>query len=189
MEVEAKAGDDLDKFLIGHGGDAIAILKAFGLPMETTHMSFTMEVGEIAYVDARIWVRKSQAEAFKKVISRYRLAKIGSIEEEDEPMNEEVKSEAQIEQEIQDKGLTSPRLTPEHIDAQIAKVDYYVFPDTTSTICRIGLVNGFSVIGHSACVSIENFDEEIGRNIAYKNAREQIWQLEGYALACRLAGA
>ena len=28
----------------------------------------------------------------------------------------------------------------------------------------------------------ENFDEEVGRNIAHKNAREQVWQLEGYLL-------
>jgi hypothetical protein len=27
-----------------------------------------------------------------------------------------------------------------------------------------------------------NFDEEIGQKIAYDNAREQIWQLEGYLL-------
>lgn len=34
-------------------------------------------------------------------------------------------SEKQIEQEIQDKGLNAPRLTPEHIDGVI--VDKYFF--------------------------------------------------------------
>ena len=27
-----------------------------------------------------------------------------------------------------------------------------------------------------------NFDEDIGKQIAYSDAREQIWALEGYAL-------
>jgi hypothetical protein len=38
------------------------------------------------------------------------------------------------------------------------------------------------VIGESAAVSLENFDEEIGRKIAREKARDKIWQLEGYRL-------
>lgn len=96
-------------------------------------------------------------------------------------------NEQQIENEIQSKGLTAPRITPDHIDAQIATQDFYVFPGTTTTVCLLMLVNGFTVIGHSACASPENFDAELGRKIAHKNARDQIWSLEGYALRNKLA--
>ncbi|MBU3654436.1 MAG: GNAT family N-acetyltransferase, partial [Limnohabitans sp.] len=48
--------------------------------------------------------------------------------------------------------------------------------------------NGFNVIGQSAAASRENFDQEIGRSIAYGDAREKIWPLEGYLLKQRLAG-
>ena len=44
-------------------------------------------------------------------------------------------TEGSIEQEIQNKGLNAPRLTPAHIDAQIVGESYYVFPGTTLTVC------------------------------------------------------
>lgn len=90
--------------------------------------------------------------------------------------------EKAIEQEIQDKGLNAPRLTPEDIDAAIVGEDYHVFPGTTVTVCLLKLRNGYSVLGESAAVSLENFDAEIGRKIARENARNKIWQLEGYRL-------
>ena len=91
-------------------------------------------------------------------------------------------NEAEIEQEIQDKGLNAPRLTPDKIDATIVSEAYHVFEGTTTTICRLELKNGFSVIGESAAVSLENFDAEIGRKIARDNARDKIWAFEGYLL-------
>jgi hypothetical protein len=38
------------------------------------------------------------------------------------------------------------------------------------------------VIGESACLSLNNFDREIGQEIARHNAREKLWALEGYAV-------
>ena len=110
------------------------------------------------------------------------------------------KSEQQIEQEIQSKNLNAPRLTPADIDATI--VDQYYFTAAqgvgnncngydamgfhsvlgTLTFCVLVLKNGFTVTGESACASPENFDPEIGKKIAYENARNKIWQLEGYLL-------
>jgi len=95
-------------------------------------------------------------------------------------------SEQQIEQVIQEKGLNAPRLSPELIDSRIQEEAYYVFPGTTVTVCCLTLRNGFNAVGKSACVSIENFDDEIGRVIAREDARKKIWELEGYALAERL---
>lgn len=95
-------------------------------------------------------------------------------------------AETEIEQEIQAKGLTAPRLTPATLDQKITRELYHVFPGTTLTVCCLVLENGFTVTGQSAAVSPENFDEEIGQKIARAEARDKIWQLEGYLLRQRL---
>lgn len=94
--------------------------------------------------------------------------------------------EQAIENEIQDKGLDAPRLTPELIDGTIASEQYHVFEGTTLTVCCLTLYNGYTVTGESAAVSKDNFDEVIGRKIARDNARNKIWGLEGYLLRQRL---
>lgn len=116
-----------------------------------------------------------------------------------------------IEQEIQAKGLTAPRITPADIKANILSelyftafdgiTGYYVndgrdmnptareeLPKTLGllTFCVIVLRNGFTVTGESACASPQNFDAEIGRKIARENAVEKIWPLMGYELKQRL---
>lgn len=97
------------------------------------------------------------------------------------------RDEQAIEREIQAKGLTAPRLTPAHIDAQILAEQYHVFPGTTLTVCALTLRNGFHVVGESAAASPENFDADLGKKIARDNARSKIWALEGYLLRSRLA--
>lgn len=96
-------------------------------------------------------------------------------------------TEIETERELQTKGADAPRLTPDMIDKKIDTVDYHVFPDTTLTVCKITLENGFAVVGQSAAASPENFDAEIGRRLAFKDARRQIWPLEGYLLRQRMA--
>ena len=91
-------------------------------------------------------------------------------------------NEGTIEAMIKLKKLTGERITPEIIDQSIASAQYHIFPGTTTTVCLLKLINGFTVIGESACASVENFDEELGRKIAFDNARNKIWQLEGYLL-------
>jgi hypothetical protein len=95
--------------------------------------------------------------------------------------------EVEVEKEIQEKGLTKPRLTPSDIDAQIAKKQFHRFEGTTVTVCCLTLQNGFNCVGESACASPENYDEELGEKIAFENARKQIWKLEGYLLSSELA--
>lgn len=97
------------------------------------------------------------------------------------------KDEAQIEAEIQAKGLNAPRLSPQMIDNAIVSEQYHVFPGTTMTVCALSLRNGYIVTGESAAASPENFDKEIGRKIARDNARNKIWALEGYLLREKLA--
>lgn len=108
------------------------------------------------------------------------------------------KDEQMIEAEIQSKGLTAPRLTPGHIDAQIV-AEYWgrasdLFSQTPIvdsmkclTIYVMVLKNGFTIVGKSACASPANYDAELGRKIAKEDARRQIWALEGYLLRSQLA--
>jgi hypothetical protein len=117
-------------------------------------------------------------------------------------------TDQQIEQEIQEKGLTAPRVTPADIEANIIGVHYFTGAQgarssvdsgvidmedlealSLLTFCVIVLRNGFTVTGESACASPENFDAELGRKIARQNAVNKIWPLMGYALKEKLANA
>lgn len=119
-------------------------------------------------------------------------------------------SDKDIEQEIQAKCLTAPRVTPGHIESVIAQESYFTAEDgsfgvaikakhtggevnyqpheslSLLTFCVLVLKNGFTVTGESACASPENFDPEIGRKIARENAVNKIWMLEGYLLKEKL---
>lgn len=91
-----------------------------------------------------------------------------------------------VEEQIQAKGLNAPRLTPAMIEDTAIKAQFHVFEGTCLTVCCLTLRNGFTVTGESACASPENFDEEIGKDIALTNAKEKIWLLEGYLLRQKL---
>lgn len=114
----------------------------------------------------------------------------------------------QIEQEIQAKGLTAPRVTPADIEANIEAEVYFTAAEAAEgangvpamegfrekyasleclTFCVLVLRNGFTVTGESACVSPVNFDAELGRKIARQHAVDKLWPLLGYALRERLA--
>lgn len=118
-------------------------------------------------------------------------------------------SDKEIEQEIQAKGKTAPRVTPDHIESVVTSEHYFTGYDgrigalangedvpavelddanqlRLLTFCVLVLENGFTVTGESACASPENFDAEIGRKIARDNAVQKIWMLEGYLLKQRM---
>lgn len=95
-------------------------------------------------------------------------------------------NDQEVEAAISRYNLKAPRVTPLQIEATIKSVQYYVFPVSQLTICCVTLQNGFTVTGESACASPENYNEEIGRGIAYKNAKDKVWMLEGYLLKQRL---
>lgn len=112
----------------------------------------------------------------------------------------------EIEQEIQAKGLTAPRVTLMQIESCIAW-EYYasgaefaawttpvlgpaykaiesadITPLSCLTLCVLHLKNGFIVTGENACASPGNFDEAIGRKLARQKAVDKIWALEDYRL-------
>lgn len=95
-------------------------------------------------------------------------------------------SEQQIEEAIQAAGLNAPRLAPSDIDRVIVGETFTALPSGKCLICEVTLKNGFTVRGEACAVSKENFDLNIGMRVSREDARQKIWQLEGYLLQQRL---
>ena len=114
-------------------------------------------------------------------------------------------SDPGIERQILAKGLTTPRVTPKTLENNIVHAEYFTAAQGASgagaiyqdymtslsllTFCVLVLKNGFTVTGESACASPENFNAEIGKQIAFENAKQKIWPLMGYALKQELYDA
>ena len=99
--------------------------------------------------------------------------------------------EQQIEDSIRVKGLTGDRIKPSDLDDAIDPLvppQYHVFPGSNTTVCLLTLKNGFTVTGESVCADPTNFDAEIGREVAFKDARNKLWPLLGFLLKDKLAG-
>ena len=77
-------------------------------------------------------------------------------------------------------------LTKDDILKKITKVEYTVLEDGKTTIANVYLENGYTVRGEASCVDPANFDKKLGEEIAYENAVDAIWPLEGYLLAEQL---
>ena len=95
-------------------------------------------------------------------------------------------TETELEALIQEKGLTRPRLTPQDVDDAIKGETYTTLPSGKVMVCELTLRNGFTVRGEAAVVSRANFNADIGMKISRENARNKIWELEGYLLQQRL---
>ena len=96
------------------------------------------------------------------------------------------------------------KITPDDIEAAIASEHYFTAGEAISatasqvvpshlfmslnlmTICVLVLKNGFTVIGHAACAAPENFQAQIGMDLARESALRQVWPLLGYELKSRL---
>lgn len=118
-------------------------------------------------------------------------------------------SDEWLERDIKRAGADkAPRVTPDDVKANIVSEFYFTAADGVRgeshmgtspngsakslellTFCVLVLKNGFTVTGESACASPENFNAEIGRNVAKENAVSKIWPLMGYELRSRLAEA
>jgi|SRR5215472_7885175 len=96
-------------------------------------------------------------------------------------------------------GRTAPRVSVRDIENNIEavyhlnaaeaveylKVDV-VRPLRVLHVCLIVLRNGFTLVGKAAPASEANYDENLGRTLAYEDAVRQAWPLMGYALRERL---
>jgi len=102
--------------------------------------------------------------------------------------------DTQIEQEIQDKGLDAPRVTPADLEHSIESEHYFTGMDGAESgypnlmqhpsdplpsslnllaFCVLVLRNGTLVTGNSICESHTDFDAEIGRKKARVEALQK----------------
>jgi len=102
----------------------------------------------------------------------------------------EATSIEEVENMIQEEGLNAPRLSPDDLKKAIVSEEY-VFHTVANgaflTWCILVLENGYTVVGDpSVCVSIENNNEKVGKQVAYNNSFDKLWPLEGYKLKEKL---
>jgi len=73
--------------------------------------------------------------------------------------------------------------------AKVEKTTYHDMGDGHTTFCCLHMKSGYKVWGQSACVDSKNFNQAMGEQIAYKDAVDKLWPLEGYLLAEELYNA
>lgn len=78
--------------------------------------------------------------------------------------------------------MNAPSITIAAIHNKIKASTYTLLADGRTTICQLYLENGHTVIGKSACVCIENYNQALGEKFAFEDAVNSIWPLEGYLL-------
>ena len=93
-----------------------------------------------------------------------------------------MKDDLSTEAMIQERNLNAPRLSPYKIDAASVGETYPILPSGKVMVCELTLRNGFTVRGDAAVVSKANFNEDVGRKVSRENARDKVWELEGYLL-------
>lgn len=84
------------------------------------------------------------------------------------------------DQEAEKVAKTPNRITIESIRANVAKTEY--FYSDTLTICVMTHLNGFKVIGESACADPANYNKELGDKLAAADAERKFWPLEAFGL-------
>ena len=97
---------------------------------------------------------------------------------------------AQVTEQELAAAAKAPRVRQADVDKAIreGKVSYTVLPNGRTTVCCIEIFGGrFSVTGESSCVSVENFNQVYGQNMAFKEAENNLWPVLGAILAWRLA--
>ena len=57
-----------------------------------------------------------------------------------------------------------------------------------TTVVRAALRNGFEIVESSSCVSPENYDEAMGREICLEKIRDKVWMLLGFLLQTAVHG-
>lgn len=79
-------------------------------------------------------------------------------------------------------------VTKEQIQSILDNSEYEVFHRVFDKQCLVvaKLPNGFTIVGESACVDPNNYDEQIGFDLAVDRIKNRIWELEGYNLQNQL---
>ena len=81
----------------------------------------------------------------------------------------------------------APSISQEMVEDFIRETEVTTMGDKT-TVVRAVLRNGFEIVESSACVSAENYDEELGAEICLGKIRDKVWMLLGFLLQTAVNG-
>jgi hypothetical protein len=88
---------------------------------------------------------------------------------------------------VEEKVEEAFEITEEHIAEIMENSEFEVFTSFNKcTIVSCRLPNGFVITESSACVSPENYDEDLGADICFDKIADKIWELEAYRLQQKL---
>lgn len=82
---------------------------------------------------------------------------------------------------------SKPSISQEMVDNFILETWTQTAGEKT-TIVRAMLRNGFELVEASSCVSPENYDEKLGREICMKKIKDRVWMLLGFLLQTAVNG-
>ena len=81
----------------------------------------------------------------------------------------------------------APSISQQMVDDFILETWTQTMGDKT-TVVRAMLRNGFEIMESSACVSAENYDEKLGREICLGKIKDKVWFLLGFLLQTAVHG-
>lgn len=81
----------------------------------------------------------------------------------------------------------APSISQKMVDDFIMETWTTTLGDKT-TVVRAMLRNGFEIVEYSACVSAENYDEDLGAQICMKHIKDKVWMLLGFLLQTAVHG-
>lgn len=80
-----------------------------------------------------------------------------------------------------------PSISQKMVDDFIVAKEVSTLGDKV-TVVRATLRNGFELVESSACVSSENYDEELGAKICMEKIKDKVWFLLGFLLQTGVNG-
>lgn len=81
----------------------------------------------------------------------------------------------------------APSISQQMVDDFIRETEVITMGDKT-TVVRAVLRNGFEIVESSACVSAENYDEQLGAQICLEHIKNKVWMLLGFLLQTAVHG-
>lgn len=84
-------------------------------------------------------------------------------------------------------GTGAPSIGAKMVDDFILETWTTTLGDKT-TVVRAMLKNGFEIVESSACMSAENYDEKLGKEICMEKIKDKVWMLLGFLLQTAVHG-
>ena len=75
---------------------------------------------------------------------------------------------------------TGFKLADKQILSLVSANVFHSYTGSTLTVCVLFLHSGTAVVGKFACIDPANYNEELGKTMAYRDALRKLLELEGY---------